>query len=209
MGCSRAAAAAVSDIGLPDLVVSRIRQHVASDDAHSTCAPVATPRQHRRASARLLHDGLQGWLHVRVRAQYSIRGLLPGTLMRHDFLPCALAIDLGPPGMGEAPCAAALVAPAGLTHRLLPRPRAALPAAVALPSIARSAHPHRHAAARARELACALCLGRRLRSGHRPLQLEPANAQAPRCTAPLDTTRQPVPYLTRTRGNHGGARRQE
>jgi hypothetical protein len=108
-------------IGLPDTVIRRISRHVASDDAPALpCAPVATPRQHRHASARLLHDGLLDGPHVSVRTQYSIRIPPLGTLMRHDFLPSALAIDLRPPGMGEAPGAAALVPPSGLSHRLAP-----------------------------------------------------------------------------------------
>lgn len=195
-----------------------VRQHLSSIEAPARpCAPVATPRQHRLAG--------RGLLHGEVRAQYSISGCRLPTLMRHDLLllapalvlvlilvpglALALAIDLGPSGVGEAPRAAVLVALPGRTRGLQARLPAALAAAIALPSLARAAHPHLHAAARARQQPRAVGLGRRLHSGHRPLRLEPASARRCRRPGSLDTTGQPLPYSARTRGNHGGARRHQ
>jgi hypothetical protein len=132
--------------------------------------------------------------HVQLHRQYITRIKLLGTLMRHYLCrrwrwrwrwlrqPLALVLAVSPraPGMGEASHGAALIEPPCLEQRCTPRLCAALPAAVALPSVADAADHHLRMAACTHEQASTdrpgNRPGRRSSSRHRRSGSSPENA---------------------------------
>lgn len=119
-------------------------QETASNLAcYSTSAPVAMPRRYDLARC-VLH-------HAQLQRQYITRSIFLGTLMRHFFLPLALAIALLAPRMGESPGAGALIAPASLALPHASGLIAAWLAAVAPAPVAVRAHQHHGVAMHARE----------------------------------------------------------
>ena len=88
--------------------------------------------------------------------------------MRHDLVPCPVALSAR--GMGEAPAPAALVARSGLALGTLTRCLGARPRAVDLAAIAATTHPYRRAARATQELPARLLHRRssrhRMSTGH-------------------------------------------
>jgi hypothetical protein len=118
-----------------------VTQETATDHVrHAPTAPVAMPW--RRPLAVL-------------RGQYITAVHPLGTLMRHYFLPPALAVAPLAPGMGQTPTGRGLIALGGRALHRAPGLIAAARAAVALAPVAVRAHQHHAVAMQARECSCA------------------------------------------------------